>query len=96
MLVSISKILPFKIKSLGLESAMKWRQFRDEWDEILKEALNPGWRGKSRPIKLMNKILVVDCLNSVLASELRLNQNKILKKIPQFFKKDIETIKFVS
>ena len=95
MLVSIKKILPFKIKSLGLESAMKWRRLQQEWDEILKEALNPAWKGKTRPIKLANKTLVVDCLNSVLASELRLNQNRIFKKIPPFFRKEIETIKFI-
>ena len=75
---------------------MKWRRLQERWDEILKEALDPAWRGKTKPIRLVNKTLIIGCLNSVMASELRLNQNKILKKIPSQFKREIEAIKFIS
>jgi len=75
---------------------MKWRQLQEQWDEILTGTLGPAWRGKTKPSRLVNKTLIIGCLNSVIASELRLNQSKILKNIPSSFKKEFETIKFIS
>lgn len=95
MLIPIQKILPQKLRSLGLEGAMNFAELQEKWDRTLSQALGEGFQKKSRPVKIKNKILFVDCSNSVWANELQMKEKDILQKLKKSFKDlAVEKIKF--
>lgn len=97
MWIELKKILPQSIEKLGLGVFFEFSQISLRWDKIITELLGMGCVNKSKPISLKNKTLLVDCLNSVWASEFQLNQQKIIKEINQALNKDlIEKITFIS
>ena len=97
MWISIQKILPIKLRQLGLEKAFIFRKIQLRWNEITNQSIGPIFNKKSKPISLKKEILSVDCLNSVWANELQMRESAILKKIKKEFKDvKIERIKFRS
>jgi predicted nucleic acid-binding Zn ribbon protein len=94
---AIKKILPFNINKLGLGQILEFNEICVNWDKIMDNFFSPDFKNKSKPISLKNKILVVDCLSSVWASELQLKQPKIIEEINKKFNKGlVEKIKFIS
>lgn len=97
MLTPIKKLLPQKLRSLGLEGAMNFAKLQEKWDQTLGQALGAGFQKKSRPLKIKKEVLLVDCLNSVWANELQMKEKIILEKIKKAFKDiAVEKIKFIS
>jgi len=97
MWIEVKKILPFYINKLGLGPVLEFNRLFVNWDKILVEIFEENYRNKSKPISLKDKVLEVDCLNSIWASELRFKQAKIIKKINQDFNKEIvREIKLIS
>lgn len=94
---SIAWVMPKKIRTLGLEKFFQFAELKDDWDKILTRAINIKFIRKSRPINLKNETLVVDCLNSIWANELKIRELRILEEIkktaPQI---KIEKISFIS
>ena len=78
---SISWVIPKKIRELGIERLFQVAELKNEWDEILAKILGDKFTKKSKLINLKNEVLVVDCLNSVWANELRLRETRILEEI---------------
>ena len=78
---SISWVIPKKIRELGIERLFQVAELKNEWDEILAKILGDKFTKKSKLINLKNEVLVVDCLNSVWANELRLRETMILEEI---------------
>lgn len=96
MWTSLKKILPSKIRSWGMERAVKFYEIQQGWDDVLRGLLGPIWTKKSKPVKLTNEILFVDCLNSIWANELQIKEERILKAVREKFKKsEIERIRFI-
>jgi len=94
---SIQKILPQKRRALGLDSAFEIFNLRKKWDDILGALISPGFRQKSKPIKAINRVLLVDCLNSIWANELQMKEKIILDKIKNLFPGiRVEKIRFIS
>lgn len=98
MWTSLKKILPGKIRWLGLEKEIEFFNLRKSWDKILSDTLGQGFKEKSRPIKLKNGVLLVDCLNSVWANELQMKEEVVLEKIKTSLGKPalVEKIRFIS
>ncbi|PJE59921.1 MAG: hypothetical protein COU85_01140 [Candidatus Portnoybacteria bacterium CG10_big_fil_rev_8_21_14_0_10_44_7] len=97
MWLSLKKIIPGTAKRLKLKESLAAGQFLTNWDQEIEGCLGDGFAQKSKPVALKNKILVVDCLNSVWAAELNLRQEKILRWIKKKLGRDkVEKIKFIS
>lgn len=80
-----------------MEEAMNFANLQEKWDQTLGQALGADFQKKSRPVKIKNKILFVECLNSVWANELQMKEKIILEKIKGKLKKiSVEKIKFIS
>ena len=94
---SISWVIPKKIKSLGLERIWRFLGFKNDWDDILEKIAGEKFKNKSKPVNLKNEVLVVDCLNSIWANELKLRELRILEEIKKRNKQiKIEKISFIS
>lgn len=78
---SIAWVLPKKIKILGLEKIWQFAEFKKSWDEILIKSVGAKFINKTKIINLKNEALVVDCLNSVWANELKMREGRILEEI---------------
>lgn len=97
MLIQIKKILPAKLRRLGLEKAMRFSELQKKWDRMISQALGGHFQKKSRPLKIKNEVLLVHCLNSVWANELQMKERIILEKIRKAFRDIVvERIKFIS
>ena len=81
MWTSISWVIPKKIKQLGIERLFQVSDLKNDWDNILAKTLGNKFIKKSKLVNLKNEVLVVDCLNSVWANELRLREIGILEEI---------------
>lgn len=78
---SIAWVIPKKIKILGLENFFRFAEFKKSWDEILIKAAGAKFINKSKITNLKNEVLIVDCLNSVWANELKMREGRILEEI---------------
>ncbi|OGZ33579.1 MAG: hypothetical protein A2Y98_01435 [Candidatus Portnoybacteria bacterium RBG_19FT_COMBO_36_7] len=97
MWTTIKKILPVSIRKLGLGQVLELNDICFCWDKMLEELFGEIYRNKSKPISLKNKTLIVDCLNSVWASELQIKQLQIIKQINGNFSRElVERIRFIS
>jgi predicted nucleic acid-binding Zn ribbon protein len=97
MWTSIQKIIPRKIKELGLEQVMALVELQKNWDDILEPALSAVFKKKSQPVKIHQQTLFVKCLNSVWASELQIKENRVLDALNDWRRGPlIQKIKFFS
>jgi predicted nucleic acid-binding Zn ribbon protein len=97
MWTTIKKILPFNVRKLGLGQILELNEICSGWDKILENLFGEGFKNKARPVSLKDKILIVDCMNSVWAGELQLKQSKIIQQINNIFGKElVKKIKFIS
>ncbi len=91
--VKIKKIIPPKIKFLGMEKDFKILKLKKDWDNLLGQWLGEKFKQKAKIIKNDKKTLFVSCRNAVWANEFYLKQKTILSQL----KKngwEIEMIKF--
>ncbi|OGZ33791.1 MAG: hypothetical protein A2174_02145 [Candidatus Portnoybacteria bacterium RBG_13_41_18] len=96
MWAAIKKILPLNINKLGLGPILAFGELNIEWDNLLTGILGFNFKNVAKPVSIKNNILVVDCLNSVWASELQIHQEKIIAQVNKFFKKEpIQKIIFI-
>lgn len=94
---SISWVIPKKIKHLGLEKLFQFTDLKNEWDDILEKAAGSGFKNKSKLINLKNDVLMVDCLNSIWANELKLREARLLDEMKRRrISIKVEKISFVS
>lgn len=97
MWTSLKKIIPQAAGRLSLKEGLKESEFLNNWDNHLGKCLGDNFKKKSRPVSFKDKILVVDCLNSVWASELNLRQEKIINWLKKKLGRNkIKKIKFIS
>jgi predicted nucleic acid-binding Zn ribbon protein len=97
MWTTIKKILPFSVRRLGLGQVLEMNEICDNWDKMLENLFGEGFKNKAKPVSLKDKTLIVDCMNSVWASELQLKQTKIIEEINKKFSKElVEKIRFIS
>ncbi len=78
---SIAWVLPKKIKDLGLAKIFKFNEFKKSWDNIRAKAVGDKFINKSKALNIKNEVLIVDCLNSVWANELKIREGRILEEI---------------
>lgn len=94
---SIAWVLPKKIKILGLERIFKLADLKKNWNEVLIRAAGDRFVNKSKVINEKNEVLIVDCLNSVWANELKIREGRLLEEIKkQHNGLKINKISFVS
>ncbi|MBI4709323.1 MAG: DUF721 domain-containing protein [Candidatus Portnoybacteria bacterium] len=97
MWVTLKKILPFTINKLNLGPVLEFNQLALGWDKILVELFGEVYRNKTKPVSFKDKVLIVDCLNSIWASDLQLKQIRIIQHLNQLFGKElIEKMRFIS
>jgi len=94
---SISWVIPKKIKHFKLEGFFQFSELKTEWDAILEKSFGDKFKNKSKLVNLKNETLVVDCLNSVWANELRMREIRILEEIKKTNSRlKINKISFIS
>lgn len=98
MWISLRRLLSGKARQLGLEKSLEFQRLQKDWDEFLVLWLGKVFQKKTKPLKLKNKVLLVKCLNSVLANELQMKEGIILAglKRAKFKEITIEKIKPIS
>lgn len=96
MLTSIGKILPLKVRQLGMEEELRFKKIKDGWNEIIKDSLGEKFENKSKPLKLKNKFLTVRCKSSVWSNEFQIKEDLVLKAVKKKFRSLVlERIKFM-
>lgn len=94
---SLKKILPEAVLKLNLGTVLEFNHIALKWDETLTDLFGDDFKNKTRPISLKGGVLLVDCLNSVWASELNFKKEPIRKYLNANFKKEIvKEIKFLA
>jgi len=94
---AIQKIIPRKIRQLGLGTIIYLFQLQKDWEDLTVKIDGPIFVKKSKPIQLQNKILIVDCLNSVWANEFQMKEQELLREINKKYKNAlVEKIRFIS
>lgn len=97
MLHPLKSLFARQIKKLGLTKEIAKKKIFDEWENIIVEVVGEKAQNKSKPLFVKNKILFIDCLNSVWAAELQARAQQILEKIhQQFGDKIVKGIRFIS
>ncbi len=97
MWVALKKILPFTVNKLNLGPVLETNQLFLNWEKIIESVFDKKYKNKSKPISFKNDILTVDCLNSIWALEFQLNQERLVRKINQFFNKEtVREVKFIN
>lgn len=97
MWIPLKKIVPQAAKRLRLKEGLKESSVFSDWDKHLTEQFGSVFFGKSKPVALKNKTLVIDCLNSSWAAELNLRQEKIFHWIRKKLGRDkLKKIRFIS
>lgn len=95
--ISIAWVLPKKIKTLGLEKNFRIIDLKNSWDELLIKAAGDKFINKSKIVNEKNEVLIVDCLNSVWANELKIREGRILEEIKKRYNGlRINKISFIS
>lgn len=93
----LNQILPTAIKKLGLGQVLEFNEVCEKWDKELGNLCGDISIGKTKPISLKDRILIVDCLNSVWACQLQLKQEAIVSCLNKALKKQtVEKIRFIS
>lgn len=64
-----------------MENFFRLSEFKKKWDEILIKAVGAKFINKSKVANLKNEVLIIDCLNSVWANELKMRELRILEEI---------------
>jgi len=95
MFISIKQIIPFVASRLKIQPELGIKEVVSFWPELM-----AGFFGektnKTRPLFIKNKILFIECPNSVWAGELQSRREKIIEKINQRMRnKKVEKIKIV-
>jgi predicted nucleic acid-binding Zn ribbon protein len=80
-----------------MQESLDFQKIKNNWNEFLTTTFSNGWRDKTEPTMLKNKVLHIRCANSVWGSELRLKQEFLFSQIKKKFKTiKIEKIRFYS
>ena len=97
MWTPLKKIIPQAASRLRVGEGLKQGDFLNNWDQHIGTCLGEGFKKKSKPVSFKNKILVIDCLNSVWASEFNLRREKLMRWLKKKLGRDkIEKIKIIS
>ncbi len=92
----LSKFLPLSLKKAKIEKQVEATMVCQEFDKIIQKIWDEKINDQMKVISFKDKILTVAILSSVLASELRLRQEEIIKKINLKFKKDtVDRLRFL-
>lgn len=77
--------------------AVDFLKLQKNWEQIIEVSAGEKFKKRSKPVKIKNRTLMVDCTNSVWANEFLMRRERILKEVNGKFKKlKIEKIVFVS
>ncbi|MFH1838428.1 MAG: DciA family protein [Candidatus Kuenenbacteria bacterium] len=89
MFHSLSKFLPLSLKKAKIEKQVEATMVCQEFDLIIQNIWDEKILDQVKAISLKDKVLTVAILSSVLASELQLRQEEIIKKINFKLKKNV-------
>jgi predicted nucleic acid-binding Zn ribbon protein len=78
---SIGELLPNVLKGLGLEQKLEEVRLRDEWRDVVGEAIG----GRSRPLKIRGNTLIVEVVNSTWMNEIQFHRGEIIRKVNRGF-----------
>lgn len=93
----IGSLIWRSIVRAGLEKEMLAALVIEEFKKILTKKFGPKILNKVKILHFKNQTLSLSVLSSVIAQEIKLNEEKFLKKINQKFgKKIVDSIRFLS
>ncbi len=97
MIKKIDSFLWQSIAKAGLEKEMIAALVIEEFKKILVKKFGQKILNKVKILSFKNQILTISVLSSVIAQEIKLNQENFLKKInKKFNKKLVERIRFLA
>ncbi|MBI4653233.1 DUF721 domain-containing protein [Candidatus Kuenenbacteria bacterium] len=92
----LNKFLPFSLKKAKIEKQVEATMACQKFDQIIQNIWDDKILDQMKAISLKDRVLTVAILSSVLASELRLRQEEIIKKINIKLKKTaVERLRFL-
>lgn len=96
MFVSIKKILPRALKRIGAEEVLKAINIKGVWQNLISDNYGEEALTKIRITSFKNKILTVQCPNSIWAAELKLRSDFLISEINKKMQyKAVVEIKFI-
>jgi len=96
MIWSIGSLLDKSLKRQGIESQVKASQVIKTFHKIVEKKFGKKVLEQLQAKSLKNKTLVIAVLSSVVASEIRLHQEEIIKEINNQYKKTlVEKLRFL-
>ena len=97
MFQPIGNLLGKSIKKSGAARQIEAAMVVEKAEEIIKEVLGKAVLKKFKVMYLKDNVLTIACLSSVLSQELKLNQAEIIKRLNNYFKKEVvEKLRFLS
>jgi hypothetical protein len=94
--VKVEKILPKSVKKAGIFSQLVSVKILDEFPLVIEKMFGPAVMKKIKPLYLKNGTLSIGCLYTVLAQQLKADEQKILAELNRpYRKKIVERLRFL-
>jgi len=92
----LENLLPRSIKKAGIDKQVCAAVICDDFIKVLSEVFDERVTKKVKPMYIKNKTLTIGVLNSVLAQEIKLHEQEILRKLNVAGKeKVVERLRFL-
>jgi len=89
MFQPIKNLLPKSLERSKIGRQVEISMILEEFNRVVEKILGEKATRRIKPLYLKNKVITVATLSSVLAQELKLNEEKIIKKINEKFGREI-------
>ncbi len=89
MFQDIGSLLPKAIKKAGIDRGVEASRVQRVFSQIVGQILPSDLAKKVKPLYVKNKVLIVAALSSVVAEELRFQQDKIIANINKKLGKEV-------
>jgi len=98
MIVKINRLLLQKsVNKMGVGQQVQKALVMEEFMSLLEKKMNKNFANQLKPLYIKNQILNLSVMSSVLANEIRLHQEPILKKLNSKYKKTaVKEIRFLT
>jgi predicted nucleic acid-binding Zn ribbon protein len=89
MFHSLKNLLPKSLERSKIGRQVEISMVLEEFSRAVEKILGEKSARRIKPLYLKNRVITVATLSSVLAQELKLNEDKIIKKINEKFGREI-------
>lgn len=96
MFVKLGHLIGEQVKQHGIQNQVEASNVLEEFEQIIEQIFGKGIEKKAQAKYVRRKVLHVACMSSILATEIKLQEAEIVKKINDKYKKTVvEKIRFL-